>query len=148
MIWRRSDCGKRLYYALLHCICACGVTVGENLLLHFLVLDRLRTPVTVEADVLNSLIVFYNWFCKRATAEADFLGSCRKYILLLISIVSCWRSTEVFFFLYIFFFKYFNIDLISNWLLSQVTTKSNLLWYTLSFCEEVHHLVYRYNTEK
>ena len=42
-------------------------------------------PVTVEADILSSLIVFYNWFCKRATAEADFLGSCREYILSLIS---------------------------------------------------------------
>ena len=75
---------------------ACGVTVGANLLFHFLVFDRLHMPVTVEADILSSLIVFYNWFCKRATAEADFLVSCRKYILSLISYVSCWRSTELF----------------------------------------------------
>ena len=54
-------------------------------------------PVTVEADILGSLIVFYNWFCKRETADADFLGSCRKYILSLISYVSCWRSTDIFF---------------------------------------------------
>ena len=60
--------------------CACGVTVGANLLLHFLVFDRLRTPVTVEADILSSSIVFYDWSCKRATGEADFLSSCRKYI--------------------------------------------------------------------
>ena len=59
--------------------CACGVTVGANLLLNFLVFDRLRTPATVKADILSSLIVFYTWFCKRATAEADFLGSCRKH---------------------------------------------------------------------
>ena len=74
----------------------CGVTVGANLLLNVLVFNRLRTPMTVEADILNSLIVFYNWFCERATAEADFLGSCRKYILSLISHVSCWRSTKIF----------------------------------------------------
>ena len=78
--------------------CACGVTVGANLLLHFLVFDRLRTPVTVEADSLSSLIAFYNWFCKRATAEADFLGCCRKYILSSSSCVSCWKSTEIFFY--------------------------------------------------
>ena len=65
---------------------------GSNLWLYFLVFDRLRTPVTEEAD----LITFYNWFCKRATAEADFLGSCRKYILSLISHVSRWRSTKIF----------------------------------------------------
>ena len=53
--------------------------------------------MTVEADILSSLIVFYNWFRKRATAKADFLGSCRKCILSLISYVSCWRSTEIFF---------------------------------------------------
>ena len=39
--------------------CACGVTVGATLL-NFIVLDRIRTPVTVEADILSSLIVFYN----------------------------------------------------------------------------------------
>ena len=61
--------------------CECGVTVGPDLLLHFLVFDRQSTPVTKEADILRSLIVFYNSFCKRATAAADFLGSCRKYIL-------------------------------------------------------------------
>ena len=59
---------------------ACSVTLGANLLLHFLVFGRLCAPVTVEADILSSLIIFYDWFCKRATAEADFLGSCRKYI--------------------------------------------------------------------
>ena len=59
--------------------CACGVTVGANLLLNFLVFDRLRTPVTVEADLLSSLVVFYNWFCKRATAEADFLAQYTSY---------------------------------------------------------------------
>ena len=53
-------------------------------------------PVTVEADFLSSLIVFYNWFWERATAEADFVGSCRTYILSLISYVSCWRSTDIF----------------------------------------------------
>ena len=73
------------------------MTVGANLLLNFLVLDRLHTPLTVEADILSSLIVFYNRFCKRATAEADFLGSCRKYILSLISLyVSRWRTTDTF----------------------------------------------------
>ena len=70
--------------------------MGANLLLNFLGFDRLRTPVVVVADILSSVIVFYNWFCKRATAEADFLGSYRKYILSLISYVSCWRSTEIF----------------------------------------------------
>ena len=40
---------------------------------------------------------FYNWFCKRAAAKADFLGSSRKSILSLISYVSCWRSTAIFF---------------------------------------------------
>ena len=70
------------------------MSVGANLLLNFLVFDRLRTPVTVKADILSSLIVFYNSFCKRATAEADFLGSGRKYILSMISYVSCWRSTD------------------------------------------------------
>ena len=34
--------------------------MGANLLLHFLVFDRIRTSVTVEADILSSLIVFYN----------------------------------------------------------------------------------------
>ena len=90
LIWRRSDCEKRLFTFY------CGVAVGANLLLNFLAFDRLRTPVTVEADILSSLIVFHNWFCKRATAEEDFLGSCRRYILSLISYVSCWRSTEIF----------------------------------------------------
>ena len=84
------------FVAFYRWFCACGVTVGINLLLHFLVFDRLRTPVTVEAVILISLIVFHNWFCKRATAEADFLRSCRKYILSLISYVTCWRSTEIF----------------------------------------------------
>ena len=73
----------------------CGV-LAFVLFFSFIVFDRLRTPVTVEADILSSLIVFYTLFCKRATAEADFLGSCRKYILSLISYVSCWRSTEIF----------------------------------------------------
>ena len=49
------------------------MTVGVNLLINFVVFDRLRTPVTVEADILSSLIVFYNYFFKRATAEADIL---------------------------------------------------------------------------
>ena len=40
------------------------------------------------AAILSSLIVFYNSLCKRATPEADVLGSCRKYILWLISYVS------------------------------------------------------------
>ena len=75
---------------------ACGVTVGANLLLYFLVFNRLRTPVTVEADILSSSIVFYNWFRKTATTVGDFLGSCRKYILSLILHVRCWRSTEIF----------------------------------------------------
>ena len=39
------------------------MTVGANLLLYFLVFDRLRTLVTVEAHILSSLIVFYKgWF--------------------------------------------------------------------------------------
>ena len=32
--------------------------MGANLLHHFLVFDRLRTPVIVEADILSSSIVF------------------------------------------------------------------------------------------
>ena len=40
--------------------CASGVTVGANLLFHFIVFDRPRTQVTVEADILSSLIAFYN----------------------------------------------------------------------------------------
>ena len=89
---------KTFYYPCsILSFCACGVIVGANILLHFLVFDRLRTPVTVEADILSSLIVFYDWFCKRNTGEADLLGSCRKYILSLISYVSCWRSTEPFY---------------------------------------------------
>ena len=39
--------------------------------------------MTVEADILSSLIVFNNWFCKRATAEADFLGSCIDLLTLM-----------------------------------------------------------------
>ena len=88
-----------LFFSTLCCIlsliCVCGVTVRANLLLHSLVFGRLRTPVTVEADILSSLMVFYDRFCERATAEADFLGSCREYILSLISYVKCWRSTEI-----------------------------------------------------
>ena len=80
------------------CFCACGVTVGANPLLHFLVFDRLRTSVTVEADIWSSLNLFHKWFCKTATAEADFLGSCRKNILSLISYVSCRRRPENFFY--------------------------------------------------
>ena len=34
--------------------------MGANLVLNFLVFDRLPTPVTVEEDILSSLIVFYN----------------------------------------------------------------------------------------
>ena len=89
--------------------CACGVIVGANLLLHFLVFDRVRMAVTVEADILSSLIVFYNWFWKRATAEADLLGSCRKYILSSISYVSCWRSTEPFYIFLLVFQHWWNI---------------------------------------
>ena len=99
--WFRAEVTARKdfllpFVAFYSWFCACGVTVGANLLLHFLVFDGLRTPVTAEADILSSLTVFYNWFCKRATAEADFLGSCRKYVLSLISYVSCRRSTEIF----------------------------------------------------
>ena len=37
------------------------MTVGPNLLLNFFtVFNRLRTPVTVEADILSSVIVLYN----------------------------------------------------------------------------------------
>ena len=85
------------FVAFYRWFCARGVTVGANPWVLFLVFDRLHTPVTVEADIWSSLIVFCNWFCKRATAEVDFLGSCRKYTLSLISsYVSCWRSTEIF----------------------------------------------------
>ena len=62
------------------------MNLGANLLLD-LVFDRLRTPVTVEADVLSSLLAFYKRFWKRGTAEEDFLGSCRKCILSLISLM-------------------------------------------------------------
>ena len=34
------------------------MTVRANLFLYFLVFDRLRTPVTLEVDILSSLIVF------------------------------------------------------------------------------------------
>ena len=94
--WLRE---KTFYYPLLHFILdfARAAWLWEQIFyFSFLVFDRLRTPVTVDADVLSSLIVFCNWFCKTATAEADFLGSCRKYILPLISYVCCWRSTEIF----------------------------------------------------
>ena len=47
------------------------MTVGANILFNFLLVDKLRTSVTVDADILSSLIVFYNLFCKRATV--DFL---------------------------------------------------------------------------
>ena len=114
--WFRAEVTARkdfllAFVAFYRWFCACDVTVGANLLLHFLVFDRLRRPVTVEADILSSLIVFYNWFCKKATVKADFLGSCRKNILSLISFISWWRSNEIF---YIFFFKYFNSDFMSN----------------------------------
>ena len=48
------------FVAFYRWFCACGVNVGARLLLHFLVFDKLRTPVTVETDILSSLIVFYN----------------------------------------------------------------------------------------
>ena len=112
--WLRKKTFLLAFVAFYRWFCVCCVTVGANILVHFLVLDRPRTPVTVEADILSSSIVFHDWFCKRVTAEADFLGSCRKYILSFIFYGSCWRSTEIFL---IFFFKYFNIDFMSNWLL-------------------------------
>ena len=102
------------FVAFYRWFCACRVTVGANLMRNFLVFDRLRTPVTMEADISISLIVFSNWFCQRATAEADFLGSCRKYILSLISYL-----LEKHWDLLIFFFKYFNIAFMRNWLLEQ-----------------------------
>ena len=40
------------------------MTVGANLLINFLVFDRLRTPVTVEADILSCLIVFITDFAR------------------------------------------------------------------------------------
>ena len=52
-----------LYLVLMHFIvdfARARVTVGENLLLNFLVFDRLRTPVNVEAGILSYLILFYN----------------------------------------------------------------------------------------
>ena len=83
--WFRAEVTSRKdfllpFVAFYRWFCACSVSLGANLLLHFLVFGRLCAPVTVEADILSSLIIFYDWFCKRATAEADFLGSCRKYI--------------------------------------------------------------------
>ena len=73
--WFRAEVTARkdfslVFVAFYRWFCACGLTVGANL--NVLVCDRLRTPGTVEADILSSLIVFYNWFCKRTTAEADF----------------------------------------------------------------------------
>ena len=80
MIWRRSDCEKRpFYYPLLHFILdfARAVWLWEQiLLLHYLVFDRLWHVSDCGADIVISLTVFYNWFCKRATVEANFLGSC------------------------------------------------------------------------
>ena len=49
---------KNFLLPLLHFIVDIVGTVGTNLLLDFLAFDRLRTPVTVEADILSSLIVF------------------------------------------------------------------------------------------
>ena len=112
------------FVAFYRWFCACGVAVGANLLLHFLVFDRLRTPVAVEADVLSSLIVFHNWFCKRATAVADFLGSSRKYILSLISHVSCWRRTET--------FLYFSLSI------------STLILWAIDFWRRCFTLVYSF----
>ena len=70
------------FVAFYRWFCACGVTVGANLWLevHFLVFERLRTPVTVEADILSSLIVFDNRFCKmtKMTFRAIALSSNRK----------------------------------------------------------------------
>ena len=105
--WLRE---KTFYYILLHFIVdfARAAWLWEQIF-DFIFLFSidfarlLHTPVTVEADILSCLIVLYNWFSKR-TAEEDFLGSCRKYILSLISYVTCWRSTET-----LFFFKYCNI---------------------------------------
>ena len=104
--WFRAEVTARkdfllAFVAFNRWFCACDMTVGANIWLHFLVFDRLRTPVTVEADISSSLILFYFWFRKRATAEADFLGSCRKYILSLISYVSGWRSNEIFLYFYL-----------------------------------------------
>ena len=73
--------------------------------------------MTVEADISSSLIVFYNWFCEGATAEADFLGSCWKYIF---NIDFVRKLLEKHWDLFIFFFKYFNIDFMSKWLLEQM----------------------------
>ena len=95
LISRRSDCEERLFTSL------CSIL----LLLNFIVFDRLRMPVTVGADILSSLIAFCNWFCKRAIAEADFLGSCRnisyycifiKEYIILYYILLCWRTNEIF----------------------------------------------------
>ena len=48
------------FVAFYRLFCACVVTVGANILFDFLVFDKLRASVTVNADILSSLIVFYN----------------------------------------------------------------------------------------
>ena len=55
LISRRSDCRKSFFTSLC-CILS--------------LISRVRRDCESK-----SLIVFYNWFCKRATDEADFLGS-------------------------------------------------------------------------
>ena len=99
-LFRAEVTARKKLFTSLCCILSLILRVrcdcGSKSFTHFLVFDGLRTPVTVQADILSSLILFCNWFFKRATAEADLVGSCWKYILLLISFVSCWRSTEIF----------------------------------------------------
>ena len=78
------------------------MTVGANRLLHFLVFDRLRTPVTVEADLLNSLIVFITDFSREQLPKVYFINDfVRKLLEQQCDFV-------------IFCFQYLNIDFISN----------------------------------
>ena len=50
-----------LHFVLMHFIvdfARASMTVGANIFVDFLVFDRLRTPLTVESDILSSLIIF------------------------------------------------------------------------------------------
>ena len=52
--------------------------MGANLLLNFLVFDRLRTPVTVEADILSSLTDFVREQLPKQATILPAIGTVRN----------------------------------------------------------------------
>ena len=111
------------FVAFYRWFCACGVTVRANFLLNFLIFDA--RPSLWRQIILSALIAFYNWLCKRATAKAGFLGSCRKYILIIIYFVRKSVAGEA---LRVFTYFPLSISTLISWAIDCWSRCSRLVW--------------------